>query len=243
MMDDVNCCWPVSTPKLSAKSVRHMWAIVVSCLVIRSQNTASCAWSVWHLYSEHCAHTGEMKSCVCSAATCVSEHVSAHTDYMQAACFQQGCSPTYCSDKCILERCSAGHAVSQVSMSQAGSVCDLHSHMPSGLLIRPQQRGRCCVVQAGHHGGSSTVTQRAGGGYKVSVQGSEPGHLFFKGRLILVWVSLFIRKAVIYLSSVRPTLKSIFIFIINEKSTRCTWISLPQIFTILICWLLISVSF
>lgn len=49
--------------------------------------------------------------------------------------------------------------LAKLSMSQAGSVCDLHSHMPSGVLIQAvaEQEVLCCSERSPW---SNTVTQR-----------------------------------------------------------------------------------
>lgn len=56
----------------------------------------------------------------------------------------------WCSDKWILEWCSAGHTASQTSMSQAGSVCDLHSYMQGGALIQTaaEREVLCCSLRS-----------------------------------------------------------------------------------------------
>lgn len=93
--------------------------------------------------------------------------------------FPQGCSPAYSGGKFILERCSAGHAVSQASMSQAWQrVWPTFSHA-----------GRCFNPGRGRAGGvvlfrQVAMEQRgdaaAGGACKVSVEGSKSGHLLLQ---------------------------------------------------------------
>lgn len=180
-------CWPawVCTHRLLAKSVRHIQARVGSYLVIQSQNIArfsvwlSLTPVYWTLRSYYRWHG---KLCVLCSCRCIWAFI--YTDSMQAACS----SPTYCSDKCILEPCSAGHPVSQASMSQAGSVCDLHSHMPGGLLIRAaaERQVLCCSGQVTmeQHGDSA-----AGGDIKYLPRVRSQVTCFFKGRLILAFIN------------------------------------------------------
>lgn len=144
-----------------------MWAAVDPHLVTRSHIQSG---SARHLSTGRC--TSHMKS-------------SVHSGCRQAA----WPSPTYSSDKCILERCSAGHAVRQARTSQAGSVCDLHSRMPGGVLIRAaaEREVLCC---SGRSPWSSSVTQRPAVDVKYLPRVRSQVICFFKGHPFLVWISL-----------------------------------------------------
>lgn len=114
----------------------------------------------------------------------------AHEKLVHSGCRQAAWpSPTYSSDKCILERCSAGHAVRQARTSQAGSVCDLHSRMPGGVLIRAaaEREVLCC---SGRSPWSSSVTQRPAVDVKYLPRVRSQVICFFKGHPFLVWISL-----------------------------------------------------
>lgn len=110
---------------------------------------AVCALCIWAFICIHPLHTGRT--------------------------FLQSCSPADSGDKFILDRCSAGHTVGQAYMSQAGSMCDLHSHMPGGVLIQATaEREVCC---SGRAPWSSMVTQWPEAHIKYLSRGSKPGRL------------------------------------------------------------------
>lgn len=115
---------------------------------------------IFHLCAEHTLYRWQVKI---SSSVCHWQHAG--------SVLEQGSSPTYSSDTLILELCSAGHAVSQVSMSQAGSMCDLLSHMLGGVWIREVL---CCSGRSPWSQGGDSAAR---GGCKVSVEGLKPGHL------------------------------------------------------------------
>lgn len=210
-MMDVN--WPnlarvLLTPRLIlsksapwhcfAKSVRHERVRAGSCLVTQSQNTSERADN----------QTTSVRLSVSWTLFSYRWHVKVLPTCRQL--LQPGRSPPV-----QYRRIYFGPALSRsASMSQSGSVCDLHSHMPAAA----EREVLCC--RAGHHGaarwlGSRRFRSRSSGSAKVTSFRVSISAVHLQNE----WIHLKQQQTVIKVCLL-PSFNPVLIFIFSVKVRR-----------------------